>query len=322
MSVITLQEFHLLAAKLRLKLSSIEDSCKEKTNQVADSGSAHHTSLFSVNTPEVDSLNLTEEYVKSNEWESLKSKLILDNTILQRENLNIKQKNDAIVRTLYETKETIHVLKDDIKKERQNTEKINIDYTNKMNDMKTIERNMKLLGSEYDMLSNQFNKLQDQNNELKSKNQLLLTNHQSSLQQILNKNIEIDQLKSTVQDMKKNETKLENDILQQSIRFNILQSETSANQLKSQNEFLTLQNQSLNDRLSSSQEQINSYVTELQSLESNRKMAQDIETAAMESVRVMKNAEISLIQRYLPIIYFNHYIILILSFNNYFFYFF
>ena len=286
--IISLHEFHLQAAKLRLRIQYYEESLIQKENP---------TDVTSTNVDHIQSRS-TEEHILNAEWISVKGTLILGNKLLQKENDTIKQKNETLISSLYESKDFISQLKDDLRKEKEAADKLRNDNKKQHNEIKLADRNLKLLTSEYNMLNTQFRALQETLNQIQMEKQSLLDDRQTHFDLVLAKNKKMEKLNEIISALKETEATLNDQVLQQSVKHNLLKTHFNENALTRQLDIEKSHIKNLQERLSTQSAQILSQSTELEGLRNQISSHNATMSASMQAVKSTQQALNSLNKRY------------------------
>jgi chromosome segregation ATPase len=144
-----IQDFNLMATKIRYMIDFYRDFNSSKENRKVQQENIDHKLQ-----------NDEKEEKFYHDLEKRISKLQLEFNIVSRENDNLKARNDVLISKLFELKETISALKLELKITKEKLEKEEGDRENTSNEVKTIERNYKVLSSEYHSLLNQISLIQ------------------------------------------------------------------------------------------------------------------------------------------------------------------
>lgn len=291
--MISLQEFQLQAAKLRLRIQYYEESLlqKEMNHSGVKSNVCDNNQLNAKNS-------FIEEYVLSDEWESVKATLVLGNKLLQKENDTIKQRNEALISSLYESKDFINQLKEDLRKEKEASDKLINDSKRQHSEIKLVDRNIKLLTSEYNMLNTQFHTLQETLNHIQTEKQLLLEDRRTQLDFMLSKNKEIEKLNEIIISLNETEARLNDQMLLQSVEHNSLKAQFNQNALTRQLNIEKCLTQSLHERLAAQTAQLVSQSVELEGFRNQVASHNATMHASMQAVKSAQQAFNSLNKRY------------------------
>ena len=189
-------------------------------------------------------------------------------------------------------------MKDDLRKEKEAADKLRNDNKKQHNEIKLADRNLKLLTSEYNMLNTQFRALQETLNQIQMEKQSLLDDRQTHFDLVLAKNKKMEKLNEIISALKETESTLNDQVLQQSVKYNLLKTQFNENALTRQLDIEKSHTKSLQERLSTQSAQILSQSTELEGLRNQISSHNATMSASMQAVKSTQQALNSLNKTY------------------------